>query len=91
MRDEGGEVKRLSNALVLISSVAVIGLLIIATILEWHWVWGLLFAYWTGSGLVHGESFLLMPIPRATRPGLFWAASLTWGGLALWFLADAFW
>ncbi|MEM9386056.1 MAG: hypothetical protein AAGA68_13405 [Pseudomonadota bacterium] len=82
--------KRAPDVLVPVLSVATLALLIMATALQWHWVWGLLFAYWMVSGLLRAESYLLTPIRRTVQPVLFWAATLTWGGLSLWFLADIF-
>ena len=62
----------------------IVALLIIyaAVILDWYWVWGLLFIMWTIPALYSGQTHLVEPINRDENPVLFWFIVITWLGLS---------
>ncbi len=61
-----------------------IPILLIATYLEWYWVWGLLFVYWAVPAVLSGEAFLVEPIMRSDHPILFWIITAMWLGFGIW-------
>ena len=67
-------------------------LLILATVMNWYWVWGCLFLYWAWPALRSGEVYLVEPIRRAEDPLLFWAITALWAGLGVWaIVSDLSW
>ncbi len=61
-----------------------IPILLIATYLEWYWVWGVLFVYWAVPAVLSGEVFLVEPIMRSDHPILFWIITAMWLGFGIW-------
>lgn len=57
--------------------------LVTATVLDWYWVWGLMFLYWAILSLVVGEVFLVQAVRRGENPYLFWSVSAMWLILAV--------
>ena len=67
-------------------------LLILATVMSWHWIWGCLFLYWALPALRSGEVYLVEPIERARDPLLFWIITAMWAGFGLWWIVtDLLW
>ena len=54
-----------------------------ATVLDWYWVWGVMFLYWAILSLVVGEVFLVQTVRRGENPYLFWSVSAMWLILAI--------
>lgn len=74
-----------------LTAVVLLGL-VVATLLEWYWPWGLLFLYWVAAGLRWGEAFLIEPISRGRNPVLYWSITAMWAGFGLWTLyTDLVW
>lgn len=72
-------------------TVAAMAILLLATIMEWYWVWGVLFLYWTIAAFVMGQAFVVQTIRRDEHSVLFWFVSITWLVLAILFiLSDLF-
>ena len=69
---------------------AIVGLLLIVVILatNWHWLWGILFAFWVFSDLRSGYTHLLEPIHRTTNPFLYWIIVAVWGLLGFYSAAS---
>ena len=63
-------------------TVAVLAILLAATVLDWPFVWGALFLYWALDGIRSGEAYIIQRISRVEAPGLFWAISVFWLVLA---------
>ena len=73
------------------TAIAVL-VLMLATYLDWYWVWGCLFFYWALPGLRSGEVYLIEPIERLRNPILFWIITIMWAGFGLWtIVADLHW
>ena len=73
-------------------TVLVFAALVIATLREWYWLWGLLFLFWSIQGFRSGHAFLIEDISREDHPLLYWLISAMWAGFGLWYLyADLVW
>lgn len=70
-------------------TIIAIPILLIATYLQWYWVWGVLFVYWAVPAVLSGEAILVEPIARSSHPILFWMITAMWLGFgALTIVAD---
>lgn len=67
-------------------TLAAMAILLLATIMEWYWVWGVLFLYWTVAAFVMGQAFVVQTIRQDEHPVLFWIVSITWLLLAILFI-----
>ena len=73
-------------------TIVAIPILLLASYLEWYWVWGALFVYWAVPAALSGEVFLVEPIERSTHPILFWIITAMWLGFGVWtIVADLSW
>lgn len=63
---------------------AVLGLVlvVVAVVMSWNWVWGVLFLIWVIPDMFRGETHFLEPVFAAENPILFWAICFTWLGLS---------
>lgn len=57
--------------------------LLVVTIAEWYWVWGLLFLIWSLSAFVTRQVFVIQTIRQDEHPFIFWLISITWVVLAV--------
>ena len=57
---------------------------------RFQWLWGVLFLFWSVPSLMTGSTYLLESVERTKNPFLFWIVVLTWIGLSLYILAEAF-
>ena len=57
-------------------------MLLVATVLNWYWMWGMFFLYWAIAGIVLREAFVVQPVTRHEHPVLFWIISGAWLVLA---------
>ncbi len=66
----------------------IIALLVIyiAVVMNWQWVWGVLFLMWTVPALYSGRVHLISPVEKKANPVLFWTIVLTWIGLSLYLI-----
>ena len=72
-------------------TLAALVVLLGATYLDWYWVWGLFFAYWTITSIVTRQAFIVQTVRRDENPVLFWLICVAWLVLAvLVILYDAF-
>lgn len=53
-------------------------LIYLAVLLEWNWVWGVLFIFWTIPSLYSGEVHLVQSVTKKDHPVLYWLIILTW-------------
>ena len=65
-------------------TMIVLPILILATVMNWYWVWGCLFLYWAWPALRYGQVYLVEPIERSGNPTLFWIITAMWAGFGLW-------
>lgn len=73
-------------------TIAVFAALVVATIRDWYWLWGLLFLFWSIQGLRTGEVFLIEDIQREDHPVLYWLITAMWAGFGIWYVyADLVW
>ena len=56
--------------------------LLVATWMDWQWVWGVFFLYWAVLGIATGQAFVVSTVDQYENPVLFWLISLTWMVLA---------
>lgn len=70
----------------------IIGLLMLATalVMNWDWVWGLLFLFWVIPDLFTGTTSFIEEIKRAEHPILYWIIVMTWIGLSFYMLTAIF-
>lgn len=64
--------------------------LMIATVLGYQSLWGLLFLYWTIPNFRSGRAFLLSDVTRDEDPVLFWLIQIAWVALGLMLIAIDF-
>ena len=64
-------------------TVVAIGIVVMAVVLDFQWVWGILFLFWAAPSLITGETFLVQPVHRAEDPWLFWIIVTLWLSLSL--------
>ncbi|RMH48613.1 MAG: hypothetical protein D6694_00300 [Gammaproteobacteria bacterium] len=62
-----------------------IALLLIANavMMDWNWIWGLLFLYWLVLDLIYQETHLVERVTRDENPVLYWVIIFTWFFLSL--------
>ena len=59
-------------------TVAGLAALLIATWMDWQWVWGVFFLYWAVLGIMTGQAFVVRTVDQDESPLLFWLISVTW-------------
>ena len=63
-------------------TVVALAVLLAATAVDWTWVWGVFFLYWSVNGIATGQAFVVQMVRRDENPGLFWFISISWVVLA---------
>ena len=58
----------------------ILGLVVlwVGVLLNWNWVWGVLFILWTLPALYSGRTYFVEEIDRDDHPVLFWMLVGTW-------------
>lgn len=64
-------------------TVVALVILLVATALNWYWVWAILFLYWSIAGIVMRQVFIVQTVLRDEHPILFWSISIMWLVLAI--------
>ncbi|MXY77779.1 MAG: hypothetical protein F4Y40_12030 [Acidimicrobiia bacterium] len=59
-------------------TVVALAALLIATWMDWQWVWGVFFLYWAVLGIMTGQAFVVRTVDQDESPLLFWLISVTW-------------
>lgn len=62
----------------------------IAVIFNWQWIWGLLFIFWGGQGIISGSTYLITPIYKNENQRLFWITIISWILIGLYFITVSF-
>ncbi len=67
-------------------AIAGLGCIWLAVLLDIQAFWGILFLLWTWPVIKSGRADFIDPVPRKTRPILYWSLVATWVTLSLWLL-----
>lgn len=59
-------------------TVVALAALLVATWMDWQWVWGVFFLYWAVLGIMTGQAFVVRTVDQDESPLLFWMISVTW-------------
>lgn len=65
-------------------------LLLIATALNWSWVYGILFIAWAIADIVGGRVYFVEEVAKTANPILFWVIVILWLLLGVYSLLEAF-
>jgi len=65
-------------------------LLYVAILLNWQWVWGILFSIWVIPDLFSGITYFMEPVERKTNPVLYWIIVLSWIWMSIYMIALPF-
>ena len=62
----------------------------IATILNWQWIWGVLFLLWIIPDFFTGVTYFIEPIIKKENPLLYWLIMISWVALSVLTIATIF-
>lgn len=70
----------------------ILGLILIwiATILNWQWIWGVLFLIWIIPDFFTGVTYFIEPITKQDNPFLYWLIMISWVALSTLTIATIF-
>ncbi|MEO1257523.1 MAG: effector binding domain-containing protein [Bacteroidota bacterium] len=59
---------------------SILGLIMVyvAVLMDWEWVWGLLFLFWVVPDLFTGITYFMEPIEKKQSPVLYWSVMVSW-------------
>lgn len=52
--------------------------LVVAALLDFYWIWGLLFLWWLVPAVKSGQAHFVFEVDRGEDPILFWAVAALW-------------
>lgn len=58
-------------------------MVIVLSLLDWDWIWGILFLIWIIPDLGNGVTYFIEPVYKAKNPLLYWGVVVTWVGLSI--------
>ncbi len=58
-----------------------------ATLLDWYWVWGIVFLIWSIRALIERETTLIQDVSLDEAPALFWMLTVLWFSLSILMIA----
>ncbi len=61
-------------------TIAALVVVVAAVVLNFQWLWALLFLTWSVPSLFTGVTYLVQPISRDENPWLYWIVVLLWLG-----------
>ena len=61
-----------------------------AILMNWQWVWGLLFMFWVVPDIISGVTYFIEPIEKKTNPILYWIIIVSWVLMALYSFSELF-
>lgn len=67
-------------------TLVALAIIYLAVVMNWQWVWGLLFIMWTVPTLYSGRTTLVETVDRDDSPVLFWIIIATWLALSLYLI-----
>lgn len=62
-------------------------LLIVASVLDLAWIWGVLFLLWVVPDLFRGVTYFIDEVRKDEHPVLYWAVVATWIVLSVYYFA----
>lgn len=70
----------------------ILGLILVwvATILNWEWIWGMLFLIWIIPDFFTGVTYFIEPITKKDNPLLYWLIMISWVALSVLSIATIF-
>ena len=70
----------------------ILGLILVwvATILNWQWIWGVLFLIWIIPDFFTGVTYFIEPITKKDNPFLYWLILISWVALSVLTIATIF-
>lgn len=70
----------------------ILGLLLVwvASILNWQWIWGVLFIIWIIPDFYTGITYFIEPISKKDNPILYWLIMISWVSLSILTIATIF-
>lgn len=69
--------------------LGLIGLLLV-TIMDWQWAWGILFLIWVIPDIFRGTTYFIEPVERENNPLLYWTIIILWIGMSFLSLSTLF-
>lgn len=57
--------------------------LLFTVIMDWQWVWGILFLFWIIPDIRNQVTYFIEPVYRKGSPFLYWTIIITWLGLSV--------
>lgn len=63
---------------------------ILVTLMDWQWVWGILFLFWIVPDISTRVTYFIEPVYRNENPFLYWTIIATWLSLSLLSLSTLF-
>ena len=70
----------------------VLGLILVylAVLLNWQWIWGILFLIWVIPDVFSGITYFMEPIEKKSNPILYWAIIISWLWMSIYMIATPF-
>ena len=70
----------------------ILGLILVwvATILNWQWIWSILFLIWIIPDFFTGVTYFIEPITKKDNPFLYWLIMISWVALSTLTIATIF-
>ena len=65
-------------------------LMYVAVIMDWNWMWGILFLIWVIPDLITGSTYFIEPIHKKENPILYWIIVVSWLIMALFSISTLF-
>lgn len=62
----------------------------VATILNWQWIWGVVFLIWIIPDFYTGVTYFIEPISKKDNPLLYWLIMISWVALSILTIATIF-
>ena len=71
---------------------ALSGLLLVflSLVMNWQWLWGVLFIFWVIPDLMSGFTYFMEPVERKANPFVYWTIIITWIGLSVYMIGAHF-
>lgn len=67
-----------------------LALVALAVVMDWMWVWGLIFLMWVIPDLFTGRTYFMDEIAKDEQPFLYWLIVIVWTALSLYTLSAIF-
>lgn len=71
-------------------TVVALVLMYIALMMNWEWIWGILFLIWVIPDIYTEVTYFIEPITKKENPTIYWVIIITWILLALYSLSTLF-